>query len=92
MVDETTTQAWIDRARQAGWATGLAMLLDSLAPLGIVAAQILWLVQPASRWVDGDGFIGWLAQTLETPDAIAALRQNLLSGDESSNAPDQGSR
>ncbi len=78
-------QALIDSIKARGWSSIAITLIDALAPLGIIGAQMVYIAQPAARafGVPGDLLAG-LAGALEHPDELARIRAEL--DDES---PDQ---
>jgi hypothetical protein len=71
-------QAWAVRARAAGWGETAAAVLDMLAPLGVLAAQGVWMAAPLARtWLPGTPWDA-LAAALERPHGTAAVRRALL--------------
>ena len=69
---------WIEAIRARGWGDALSAVLDILEPLGPLGAQLLWIVQPAGRLIDGGSeALGGLAQALEEPGGIERLRRLL---------------
>ncbi len=53
------------------------LALDGLRPLGLLAGQLLWVAQPTlGLLADGDD-IGALAEVLERPEGVDALRREL---------------
>ena len=77
MMQSDEKMDWIIRAKNRGFDGALTLLLDALAPLGPLGAQILWVMQPLSGWFGWDDAIGGLAEALEAPDGIERLRQRL---------------
>jgi len=74
---------WIEKIRARGWGDALSTALDILEPLGPLGAQLLWVAQPAARWIGGWGdSLGELAQVLEEPDGIERLREMLEQDDQ----------
>lgn len=57
--------------------SALSLLLDALAPLGPLGAQILWIFQPVGGLFGSRGSIGRLAEALEEPGGIDRLREQL---------------
>ena len=66
--------AWVRWAKAHGWGPLLSVALDAFEPLGPLGAQLLWTAQPALRLFGADTSVTALAQALEDPDGIAALR------------------
>lgn len=68
---------WVTQLKARGLAHTAHHALTIIAPLGAVAAQLLYVFQPFS------GVLGWrtaltdIAQALETPDGIEALLREL---------------
>lgn len=60
-----------------GLANPLRVLLDVLEPLGPLGAQMLYIVQPASRVIGMSDGVRQLAEALEEPGGIERLRQLL---------------
>jgi hypothetical protein len=68
---------WLRAARADGWGDWLGLALDALEPLGPLGAQLIWTAQPAlSLFVRRDALTA-LAQSLESPGGIEALRRLL---------------
>lgn len=77
MSNENQRDEWIERAKERGWADGLRLTLDALAPFGALGAQMLWVLQPTlSLWVRKDT-LAHIAHTLEQPDELARVRDAL---------------
>lgn len=70
-------QDWLERLKARGWAGPLAALLDALEPIAPLAAQLCYLAEPAAWIVGGREPLREVAQSLETPGGIEALRQRL---------------
>jgi hypothetical protein len=70
---------WIDQARQRGLGGALGLALDVLQPLGPLAAQLLWVAQPAASLFGWRQTVGGLARALEEPGGLDQLRQRLHS-------------
>lgn len=68
---------WVE-AIKARELTGMfRFLLDALAPLGPLSAQLLYVMQPISGMFGWRGAVGDLARALEDPDDLDALRRRL---------------
>ncbi|MFW5771711.1 MAG: hypothetical protein ACOCZH_00205 [Phototrophicaceae bacterium] len=68
----------------------LNLVLDGLAPLGPVGAQLLYVLQPLAGVFGWRAAVGQLARTLEEPDGIARLRRQLDASDQSPDQPHDG--
>lgn len=55
----------------------LMTLLDIVEPVAPLAAQMLWVMQPAAGLFGEQAIVAFLAQTLEDPDGIPQLRAAL---------------
>jgi hypothetical protein len=73
MIDD----AWIEELKVRGLAAPLSLALDLLEPLGLVGAQVLWVVQPVSSLLGASALVGGLADVLEQPEGIENLRRRL---------------
>jgi len=79
-----TTHDWITQAKKRGLGSAIETALDIFAPLGPLGAQLLWITQPAFRLLGGINAaqtVHALAESLETPEGIAALRAQLHDGE-----------
>jgi hypothetical protein len=73
-----TEAEWVEAVRARGWHHAVSAALDVLEPLGPLGAQVLWIAQPAARWIGGWGeMFGTLATAMEAPGGIERLRQAL---------------
>ncbi|MFN8527513.1 MAG: hypothetical protein U0670_02765 [Anaerolineae bacterium] len=70
-------QAWIAQIKARGWARTVELFLDVIEPLGALGAQVLRVAQPALGIFGLHPMIGWLADAVETPEGLAALRSAL---------------
>lgn len=68
---------WLERLKARGWAGPLSFLLDALEPIGPLAAQFCYAAEPVAWIIGGREPLRALAQSLETPEGIAALRRRL---------------
>ncbi|QPC83486.1 hypothetical protein G4Y79_03635 [Phototrophicus methaneseepsis] len=68
---------WITGALSRGWAPSLHLLLDVVEPIGPLAAQIAWVLQPAGSIFGAGHIFRDLAQALETSEGIQTLRRRL---------------
>ena len=69
--------------RQHGLHTAALTLLEVGQPLAFIGGQLLWLAQPALALFWPSSQVCQLAQLMEDPAAVAALRQH-LAADEAS--------
>jgi hypothetical protein len=65
--------AWNGRA-QGEW---LALALDAFEPFTPLGAQLLYIMQPTMGWLLSRERLGALAQALETPEGVEAIRRVL---------------
>jgi hypothetical protein len=77
MMDMKETDDWIAQAESRGLGGVLNAILDVLAPLGPLGAQLLYIVQPAARMIGWNKAVGDIAELLEEPDGVERLRQRL---------------
>lgn len=80
-MDETTNQPdWLAQIHERELDGVFGLMLDALAPLGPLAAQLLYVAQPVAGVIGGglwrDTAAG-LAQALEEPGGVDALRARL---------------
>jgi hypothetical protein len=74
---DNSSSTWIAETQARGLDGALDLALGALEPLGPLGAQLLYIAQPVL------GLFGWkravtdIAQALETPGGIEALRQDL---------------
>lgn len=68
---------WLTGALQRGWAPSLHVMLDVVEPIGPLVANLALILQPAGSLFGAGHIMRGLAQTLETPEGIEALRQRL---------------
>lgn len=68
---------WIAYAKAQGWGGAVTLALDALEPLGPLGAQLLWVTQPVLGLAINRDVVADLAQMLETPGGIEALRRQL---------------
>jgi hypothetical protein len=73
----TSSDAWAEMLKARGWAAGAATALDVVEPFSPLVAQVLWVVQPISGVFGARALLHDLAQTLEDPQQLAHLRQQL---------------
>lgn len=68
---------WLTQVQARGWGGVLTVALDILEPFGTLGAQFLWVAQPAFGLLGAEAIIRGLAQALEAPGGIEALREAL---------------
>lgn len=74
-----TTPPWMHTLHTRGLLPIAHTILDVLEPLGVLGAQAMYIVQPAAG-IFGAGWraaVGDVAHALETPTALAALRDQM---------------
>ncbi|MBZ0278527.1 MAG: hypothetical protein K8I60_20435 [Anaerolineae bacterium] len=77
MKPEPSPHDWIAYAKAQGWGGAVTLALDALEPLGPLGAQLLWITQPVLGLAINRDVVADLAQMLETPGGIEALRRQL---------------
>lgn len=74
---EEPLKDWVEQIK-AHQFDGVALtVLEMLAPFGVIASQLLHVVHPVSRLVNWQDSIVQLADILEDPEAIDALKRRL---------------
>lgn len=68
---------WIDQVQARGWGDALSTALELIQPLGPLAAQFLWIVQPAAGLFGRRDQVAALANLLEEPEALEQIRRRL---------------
>lgn len=68
---------WIEQIKAQGMAEPLKILLDAIEPIAPLAAQMLYVMQPALGALGMHDAAGELARAFDEPDGIDALRQQL---------------
>lgn len=68
---------WVQAAKAHGWADIARSGLDALAPLGPLGAQLVWISQPVLGLFLRRDWLAELAEALETPEGLDALRAQL---------------
>jgi len=71
-----TLMRWADHLRARGLGDVASVAVDLLQVWGFVGSQILWMVTP----LFGSETLAPVAESLEDPDALAALRTYLVEG------------
>lgn len=71
------TQTLIELLKSRGWQDASRTVLDVIEPVAPLVSQFLWVFQPISGMIGARNMIGELAETLDTPDGIARLRDQL---------------
>ncbi len=69
---------WIERTKGRGQAPLLLSLLDAIEPIAPVLAQGLLVMEPLALLWGGGGALRALAEQLEEPDGLTALRRQLV--------------
>jgi len=77
MDKQSYTSDWVEKAKANGHDQWLLVLLDAIEPIAPIVAQGLWVTQPLAGLWGGTDTVKLLAETLETPDGVAQLRQQL---------------
>jgi hypothetical protein len=77
MEPDPVNSEWIRAAKARGLGDVLSVALDVLEPLGLLGAQVLWVLQPALGIFGMREAVGDLAEALEEPGGVERLRQQL---------------
>ena len=77
MNEKNLNDAWINAAKARGWDSGLRLMMDVLEPISPLASQMLWVIQPTASLFGAQEMIKQIAEALETPEGIQALRDKL---------------
>jgi hypothetical protein len=77
-MDDQQLTDWVERVRARGWTDTVCAMLDALEPLAPLAAQLLHVGHPVSRTLWREFPLHQLADVLETPGGVEALRKRLL--------------
>ncbi|MGJ3239717.1 MAG: hypothetical protein ACFE0Q_13485 [Anaerolineae bacterium] len=77
MIDKSETQVIVEAVRARGWEQITGTVLDMIEPIAPLISQLLWVAQPMARIFNAHDLIGALAETLDNPQGITALRQEL---------------
>ena len=67
----------IDNLKQRGWQDMAHTMLDVIEPIAPLVSQVLWVIQPMSSAIGASDVVGELAKTLNTPQGISFLREQL---------------
>lgn len=77
MDEKRDTQSLINAIKLRGWQDVTCSVLDIIEPIAPILSQFLWVVQPVSSVVGADTIVRELAETLDTPQGLESLRQQL---------------
>ena len=77
MKEKTNTQTLINAVKSRGWQNASRTVLDVIEPIAPLVSQLLWVLQPISNVIGARDTIGELAETLDTPEGIEHLRNQL---------------
>lgn len=81
MIDVAPVERLVERLEALGIAPLVAGLIEAGAgPLGFLAAQSLYLVQPALGFFADDARLAGLAEWLDDPARLAALAERVRAG------------
>ena len=75
--DKHNEHAWLMAAKERGFGNTIHTMLDVLEPIAPLAAQLLWVIQPVAGLFGARNAIRDLAATLDMPDGVESLRQQL---------------
>jgi hypothetical protein len=76
MANETRYE-WVERARAHGMGGIARAVLTGIKPLGVLGAQLLYVIQPASAAFGLRQTVGELAEALEDPEAFEDMLERL---------------
>jgi hypothetical protein len=76
-MNDNKQPGWLEAAKAHGWSDIARAGLDALAPLGPLGAQLVWVSQPVLGLFVRRDRLASLAEALETPEGLAALRRRL---------------
>lgn len=82
MEQEPHPDDWLAALQDRGMGPALHLLLDVLAPLGALGAQLLYVAQPLAGVFGWRERLGHIADALEQPGGMDALRRRLDEHDE----------
>ncbi len=77
MEKKTDTQTLIKLIKSRGWQGASRTFLDVIEPLAPLVSQLLWVFQPISNVIGARDVVRELAETLDSPQGIALLRDQL---------------
>jgi hypothetical protein len=77
MNEKQISDTWIEAAKARGWNSGLLLLMDVIEPISPLASQMLWVVQPMAGVFGAHEAVREIAEALETPEGLKALRDKL---------------
>lgn len=80
MVNETNLESIISAVKARGLTDIFSTMLDVVEPFGALGAQLTYIAQPALSLFIPRDVVSTLAEAIETPEGIAALRQQLEDG------------
>ena len=77
MEEKTETQTLIKLIKSRGWQGASRTVLDIIEPVAPLVSQLLWVFQPISNVIGARDTVRELAETLDSPQGIAYLRDQL---------------
>lgn len=77
MKENQNTQTLIQTLKARGWQNATRTMLDVIEPIAPLLSQFLWVLQPFSSVLGEQKVVAELAEALDTPAGIEALRQQL---------------
>jgi hypothetical protein len=82
MTDLSALDQTVSTLKARGWAGAFSTMLDVIEPFGALGAQLTYIAQPALGLLFPRDAISALADALETPEGVAALREKLEGSEE----------
>lgn len=77
MNDLKDIRTLIQLVKTRGWQDASQTVLDVIEPVAPLISGLLWVAQPVSTVFGARAIVGELAETLDSPDGIARLREQL---------------
>ena len=77
MDEKPNSDTWIEAAKARGWDSGLLLMMDVIEPISPIASQMLWVIQPMAGVFGAHEAIREIAEALESPEGLKAIRAKL---------------
>lgn len=77
MQEMTENQTLMKIVKARGWQSASRTALDVIEPIAPLISQLLWVFQPISSIIGARDAVQELAETLDSPDGVAHLRDQL---------------
>jgi hypothetical protein len=76
-MDKKVKPDWLKKVKARGWSGAMQTVLDVLEPVGPLASQFLWTMQPMAGLFKADDVVRDLANAFDTEAGMEMLRQAL---------------